>query len=379
MKATKQEGYRWVVNCTIGGKRHRKFFRHGEKEQAEAYAKSLTTEAENLATKDAALLAGNEQLPDVAWALRKLDPYGKTLRDAVEYYVGHLEANERSCSVAELVEQVCLSKEREGLSERYLRDLRQRLGRFKEDFAERPVASITTVEISDWMANLPDLSAVSRLNYRRLIVLLFNEGLRRKVCNENPAKYSEKPKIVEGEVGILTVQQASALLENCSDTILPATAIGLFAGLRTSEIERLDWKEIDLEEGHILVLGPNAKSARRRYVNITDNLVKWLSPRRERKGKVVSSPREWRTLREEARIVAELGEWPHNALRHSYASYHLAKHKDIGRLTDQLGHTSPQMVFQHYRNIVKPAEAERYWKIAPATAAKFAKKKEKAA
>ena len=101
--------------------------------------------------------------------------------------------------------------------------------------------------------------------------------------------------------------------------------------------------------------------------------------RRERKGKVVSSPREWRTLREKARMTVGLEEWPHNALRHSYASYHLAKHKDIGLLTDQLGHTSPQMVFQHYRNIVKPTEAERYWKIAPATATKFAEKKAKAA
>ena len=134
-----------------------------------------------------------------------------------------------------------------------------------------------------------------------------------------------------------------------------------------------------MESGHVLVKADKAKSARRRYVDITDNLAKWLSPRKERKGKVVSSPREWRTLREEARMAAGLEEWPHNALRHSYASYHLAKHKDIGRLTDQLGHTSPQMVFQHYRNIVKPAEADRYWKIAPATATKFAEKKEKAA
>ncbi len=30
-----------------------------------------------------------------------------------------------------------------------------------------------------------------------------------------------------------------------------------------------------------------------------------------------------------------------------------------------MGHTSPQMLFNHYRNLVLAADAERYWKINP--------------
>jgi hypothetical protein len=36
----------------------------------------------------------------------------------------------------------------------------------------------------------------------------------------------------------------------------------------------------------------------------------------------------------------------------------------------ELGHTSPQMLYSTYREVVTPEEAERYWKIAPAAEAK---------
>jgi integrase len=52
-------------------------------------------------------------------------------------------------------------------------------------------------------------------------------------------------------------------------------------------------------------------------------------------------------------------------LRHSYASYHLAAFKDAPALSLELGHVRPQTVFIHYRELVRPSEAERFWKIAP--------------
>jgi hypothetical protein len=36
----------------------------------------------------------------------------------------------------------------------------------------------------------------------------------------------------------------------------------------------------------------------------------------------------------------------------------------------ELGHTNSNLVFQHYRQLVKPKDAEGYWKIAPAAAGK---------
>ena len=57
--------------------------------------------------------------------------------------------------------------------------------------------------------------------------------------------------------------------------------------------------------------------------------------------------------------------WKHNGLRHSFASYRLAAIHDAPRVAAELGHTSPQMLYSTYRELVLPEEAERYWKIAP--------------
>ena len=43
---------------------------------------------------------------------------------------------------------------------------------------------------------------------------------------------------------------------------------------------------------------------------------------------------------------------------------------DAAALALELGHTNSNLVFQHYRQLVKPKQAERYWKITPAVAGK---------
>ena len=61
---------------------------------------------------------------------------------------------------------------------------------------------------------------------------------------------------------------------------------------------------------------------------------------------------------------AQLNSWPHNALRHSYGSYRLAQCHDAARVSLEMGN-SPQMVFAHYRELVKPRDAERFWALTP--------------
>ena len=60
-----------------------------------------------------------------------------------------------------------------------------------------------------------------------------------------------------------------------------------------------------------------------------------------------------------------MGSWPPNALRHSFASYHLAHHQDAAKTALQLGHTESRTLFAHYRELVKPADAKLYWRIFP--------------
>jgi integrase len=185
---------------------------------------------------------------------------------------------------------------------------------------------------------------------------------------QNPAQHSAKAKEIESAVGILTVDQTTRLLESSFPELLPYVAIGTFAGLRRAELERLDWQEVDLQSGLIEVTARKAKSARRRFVRIQPNLAKWLQSYTQLSGNV--TPPSYRVLLEAARATAGIEQWPPNALRHSFASYHLARFNDAAALALELGHTNSNLVFQHYRQLVKPKQAERYWKIAPAAASK---------
>jgi integrase len=215
------------------------------------------------------------------------------------------------------------------------------------------------------------VSPVTRNHYRRLIVLAFNFAVQRGYATGNPAEKTAKAREPKTKPGILTVERATALLCNSQPEILPYIAIGLFAGLRCAEIERLDWSEIDFDGGQIEVTAEKSKSKiANRFVPIQPNLRKWLYPLRKLRGSV--TPQEnFRELFDQAREADGFDEWPDNALRHSFASYHVAQFKDAKALALKMGHTDSGILFNHYRALVKPKEAERYWNISPATTEKI--------
>src|SRR5262249_23473969 len=157
----------------------------------------------------------------------------------------------------------------------------------------------------------------------------FNFAVRRGYAIDNPALKTDKAKECAGDIGILTVGQAARLLESSTPEVLPYIAIGLFAGLRRTEIQRLDWSEIDFESNLIEVKAEKSKTAQRRFVTMQPNLREWLLPVRRNKGRVTTK----RSFHEhgqfdQARKAAGIIRWPHNALRHSFASYHLAAFKN---------------------------------------------------
>ena len=68
--------------------------------------------------------------------------------------------------------------------------------------------------------------------------------------------------------------------------LVPYLAIGAFAGVRRAELLRLHWSEVDWQSRLIEIKGAKAKTAGRRHVPISENLLVWLLPFRERTGLV---------------------------------------------------------------------------------------------
>jgi integrase len=162
---------------------------------------------------------------------------------------------------------------------------------------------------------------------------------------------------------VLTPKQTRRLLESATPEILPYFAIAAFAGLRSAELGRLDWGEIHLDRGYIEVSAAKSKTASRRLVTILPNLKAWLAPHARKHGSIL--PLNPRVKIEAARKRAGMKRWPQNGLRHSFASYHLAKFQDAPALALQMGHTTTGMLFTHYREVVSPQDAKQYWEVTP--------------
>ena len=174
-----------------------------------------------------------------------------------------------------------------------------------------------------------------------------------------------KVKVPPQTIGILTTSEAHRLLLACPDSILPAVAIALFAGLRREEVARLDWREIDIERGFIEVAARKTKTAQRRLVPLSTNLRAWLAPLAQLTGPVRPPHITYRRHFLEALKAARIEKWPHNALRHTFASCHLAFHQDAAKTALELGHTESATLFRHYRELVRPEDAKAFWNITP--------------
>lgn len=353
----------FIVTFRQAGKRKRKFF--STKKEADGFCQRLKVEFENQGAEGVAFPTALRTM--AAECAEILAPFGKTIRDAASFYAAHLRQQQNSVPVAAAVAELIRLKEAAHKSPRYVKDLGLRLGRFCKTHGQRTVASVTAKELDEWLAGL-EVAPGTRNTFRRDIRTLFSFCERRGYCASDPAKRTERAEAVDTPPGILAPAQLAALLTASAADVLPVVAIGAFAGLRSVEIEKLDWAEVKLQSGLIEVTAAKSKTKKRRLVPIAENLGAWLRPLAKLAGPVAPAGLRKRldAAKERAGLLAG---WPQNALRHSYGSYRLAQCADAARVSLEMGN-SPQMVFSHYRELVSPADAEKFWSIAPAKKSK---------
>ncbi|MCX6923423.1 MAG: tyrosine-type recombinase/integrase [Verrucomicrobia bacterium] len=286
-------------------------------------------------------------------------------------------------SITDAVAEFLKLKESRGMAMRYREDLNYRLGKFSADF-QMDVHSVTTALVQEWLDTRKDdkgkpLSPQSYTNFRRVLSTFFKFAVARGYAVDNPLDGAERVKVRNGEsIQIFTPAEIARLLMAATPDFLPSLAIGAFAGLRSAEIERLTWQDIDLVARLITVGASQAKTGSRRLVPVSDNLAAWLDPYAGRQGRVWegSSDMFYRAQEATADATAVAADeakgvkaqkavtWKSNALRHSYASYRLAQIGDAGRLSGEMGN-SAAMIFRHYRELVKPEAAQRWFSVKP--------------
>ncbi len=345
----------------INGTRERHSFK--TKTDAETFAEAKKTEKENQGA--AALAIPYETKADAVKAKALLAGHAVTLEQVAKHYLRHVIAYQNAPTITKIVERMIADAEKNDRRSRTITDIKSRLNAFAEDFGDRHLSELTVEEIRAWIDEDEDWSARTRINYLTKLSQLYNYALRHNWVDNNLAERIDRPSVEDTEPKILTVAQAEELLKNADEqALLPYISLGLFAGLRSAELMRLDGKDVNFDKRAIIVGQHVAKKRSRRVVEMCDALFEWLSPLKPLKGPIVDT-KEFRDNLEELKTAAKLETWPHNGLRHSFGSYHLAFLGDAIKTAQQMGHRSSDVVHNHYKALVLKSEAEKFWALMP--------------
>jgi integrase len=300
--------------------------------------------------------------------------HGRTILSVMEEW--ELDRNRKSTLVPKevpaVVEEFLAVKQLEGVSRLHFQDRQSRLRKFAAAFKGR-IDRITSTEIEIWLRDLGGHRRTIR-NYRNALLQLFRFARLKRYLPKGEAVVIEdivvaRPASADGEIQIYSPEELELLLADAPDALLKFIAIGAFAGLRSEEIMRLEWKDIQFSRGFIEVTAAKAKTASRRLVPLLPVLKNWIWPLRKDTGRVLDYSHNSALIR--ARIAfCKTGivvdnqtvefTWKPNALRHSFASYRLAEVKDAARVALEMGN-SPTMLFRNYRELVTEQQAQEWF------------------
>ncbi len=378
----KPQGTYYRVVYYLGSKRERLNFADLQTATLEAEAKASQLARGDV---DALQLTGRDRL-EYGRALEAIKPFGLSLEDALKeyedsrnllngvslvdaarFYLRHHDSVPHRRSVASAVDEMIAAKQASGVSELYVADLRYRLGAFKNAF-HCDVNALTPDDLSRFFEAL-HLSPRSFNNFLRTAGTFFAFAQKRGWLSKEADLLArvEKRREKSVPVEIFTPAEMAALLQHASAELATCLALGAFAGLRAEEILRIDWADLERRPKFVEVGAHKAKTATRRLVPLSDNLVRWLAVAPRATGRVWQHSKPW--FFESLRNAAAAGgiTLKQNATRHSWISYRLAEVQDVNRVAIEAGN-SPQMIYRNYRELVTPLEAQRYFAITPAAA-----------
>ncbi len=172
----------------------------------------------------------------------------------------------------------------------------------------------------------------------------------------------QRPKLPEGRIRWITIEEVDRLLAACSDHLRPLVTFMLYTGARTGEALWLDWRDVDLARAHITF--PKTKNGDARGVPLHPRAVAALANLKGRTGEVFrkpngkpySRPKRADDTSAGTRIKTAFGGacrragivdfHPHDC-RHTWATWHYIANRDLLQLMKLGGWKSERMVMRY--------------------------------
>ena len=231
-------------------------------------------------------------------------------------------------------------------------------GHFVAKYGAMHLRDIKAVQIDAFLTR-PEWNGTTANQGFVYLRLVWNWLVRYELASVNPVLKIDTPKAAP-EHHLLTVSDVRKLLKLTSGNhrLRAWLVLGLFGGMRISEVWRCRPEHIEKEEIFVPIRKSTDPKPRPRFVPILPALRRHL-------------PKKWDELsediikRDRTELAQAMGweEWPQNCLRHTGASMHRAMWKDSAKTAYFLGHSSPRMVEEKYARAVREKDAKAFWAL----------------
>jgi len=299
----------------------------------------------------------------------RLRESGTSILEATEFFMRQGLKVTRPVMVPPLVEDFIWSRIELGRDARTIQTYRHVLRSLARAFPLRHAHDLTRDDIKAWRRS-QGWSATTQNKAVGHVRGLFKWAMAEKHAASDPCEGLEEVTVVAEEIEVLSLKACEGLLMTALKVprFMPYLCLGLFRGMRRAELERLRFEELNLESGDVIAAARKVKTRRRRVIEIPEIARQWMTAagwtsEMMTTGPVAPAnlkelwPRFWR--------LAGLPAWPHNGLRHTFASMHYAKFSDEAALQAILGQRSADVLHTNYRALKTRREAELFWEMKP--------------
>lgn len=302
------------------------------------------------------------------------------LEDAVEHYHRTYQNPSEQVTISDAVDMFGEDEEIEHLmASKQVYEVCRIGGNFAQQYPTLHLHEVTPAHIAEFTKGDADKTRASK---KSKLGSLFNWALdeSHRFIDRHPTTGASERKVKkarEDDVSTLSIEAVKALLEQASTlydgSLIPYLALKLFAGIRSDEIGRLEWDDVNLDTGYIRMSAKKSKTGSARSIRIYDNLHQWIEPFHAKGDPIIPTGfiHRWGIVRHKSGFKKprdkvnklKLPIWPRNVLRHTAVTYHLKVNGEMATV-DWAGH-DVKVMLKHYVGLATQEDAERYWSIVP--------------
>jgi integrase len=255
-----------------------------------------------------------------------------------------------------------------------------KIGAFVSKFGGFSMNEVTKAKVREWVGSLEAAEGTKR-SHARAVRVFWNWASAQEpaLAGEDVTAGMEVSAERPETITFLSVAEVEAILDRAGKHLAPIS-LCLFAGIRPHEVAGvgkppLTWGCLNIEERIIRIPAEIAKTGYARIVEgLPETLWRWLpSPGKPSSPIASSLAPSWQEL---GAYLAGFGrrtdrrrKWPHDAYRHTFATYAVAFTSDASKVSLWLGHMgSPALLHRHYRGLTTRTEGEKFFGLAPKAA-----------